>query len=111
VRLVLARRKRLAESASKGELKLPDIDMFTMSHLERDWLQKIAPLPEYEESPAEKIAAKNPDKEAAAKTSLALIEQLFQDGKTEIAKWRLERFIEKYKGTSRRSKRERYWTR
>jgi hypothetical protein len=37
--------------------------------------------------------------EAAAKTSLALIEQLIQDGKTEVAKWRLERFIEKYKGT------------
>jgi hypothetical protein len=39
------------------------------------------------------------DRESAAKSSLALIRQLIADGKTDMAKHRLQLFLQKYEGT------------
>ena len=48
---------------------------------------------------AEKQKAADDSNEASAKSALRLIEQLIAEGKNDTAKFRLEKFLEKYPGT------------
>jgi hypothetical protein len=89
-----AEEKRQERYGTLVRLKVgQDLVIYT-SRTEDDTLMVLVVPPK-----ASGLAAAPADKEASAKSALRLIEALVAEGKTDVAKYRLEKFIEKYEGT------------